>query len=365
MRNRSLADLPSWFLGLDPASGHVPLEALDGLRHGLGPVLAVIAPAWPGRGYRTIGGYVNHHGIPVLPSKGAARRHSLAQRLVVSGERVSLLTWATLREGLGAVVDEMMRAARAGATCIVADAVEDEDLGILGQAVQAVPVPILPVGTPAFAGALARIRYAGSLGSGAAWLDLPSRLPAIRPRPVLVVSASLETALVGTLEAMAGQMRMASLGLEAAWLATGGDDLADVRALAQALLAGMDGALVASFKLDERERAVQLAVELGLDPAEMERRLAQATMTRLNYLLERVPDVHLVLMGDSLAARVIEVLSPSHLEIRGELPVGVPVLGMPGDPRGMVIHETMSPGVDELPAVVMSLRALLTGSPIR
>jgi len=364
-RPRVPGDSPSWFLGLDPASGRVPLDVLDTLRHRLGPVLAVVAPAWPHRGFRTLGGYVNLHGVPVLPASGVARMQSLAHRLAAAGERVSVLTWASLREGLGRVVDEMLRAAHAGVTCLVADAVEDDDLAILGHAVHAVPVPILPVGTPAFAGALARMRYAGSLGSNAAWLELPVRLPVVRPRPVLVVSASLEPAPVRALEGLTADVRTVSLAFEADWLGAGGDELAEVRALAQALLAGMDGALVAVPTLDDQVRAARLASELGIDEAERRQRLLELTVRRLAYLLDRVPEVHLVLVGADLAGRVVEQLAPSHLEVRAELPAGTPVLGLPGDPRGVVIWDPVVQGPDELPELVRSLRALLTGAPIR
>ena len=250
-------------------------------------------------------------------------------------------------------------------TCVVADAVDDSDLTVLGQAVQSVPVPILPIGTPAFAAELARIRYAGAGWSGATWLPGSVQPPAVRPHPVLVVNASLESRTVRALETLTGKARMASTSLECSLLGADEGGYPEVRALAQGLLAGLDGALTVTASVGEAERGRRLADDLGLSTQERDRRLLDTLMGRLRFLLDRVPDVHLVLVGSPLAAAVIDLLGPTHLEVRGELPSGVPVLGIPRDPRGLVVWMEDSPPGADLVSVVDGLHALLTRSSFR
>lgn len=145
--------------------GHVAHECLTVLEE-LGWKAAIVAPAYPEEGRRTVGGYQLVRGIPVEQSEIArdpmcpVSQSHLPTLLAASSsaEEVGYVPLSTVLDGAGPILKALLDQIIQHKKLIVVDACTEVDLEQLALAINKLPsdVPVLPCGSAGLAKALTR-----------------------------------------------------------------------------------------------------------------------------------------------------------------------------------------------------------------
>lgn len=287
-------------------------HALDGAAQ---PAPVIFCPAFPGTGRTVYQGHLfvgdrllNESGMqnhPLTPMKDADLRRVLAPQCEYG---VGHLPAATVAKGAEASRAAMLREAAAGRHMVIADAVSDEDLRILGKACEG--LPLITGGSGIAVGLPDVYRAKGLIGDGGdAWTGAEG------PGAVLSGSCSIATrgqvaryaarapALEIDAEAvMAGDVTGESVG---AWL------LERIESGPMAF-SSADPEAVAAAQARHGREALAGAVEGVFAGAA--RALATAGVRRI------------VVAGGETSGAVVEALAPESFEIGPEIDPGVPAL---------------------------------------
>lgn len=140
------------------------VKALDDTyRHG--EALAVLVPSYPSSGRICVGGYLIVHGIPLERSpiaQDAATpiKNTSVLKIIAEQSRIKcgFVPLEKVLYGVGAVNEAIMDLKRSGCRVVVCDAVSDEDIATVAQALAGVDFPLLAVDPGPFTAELAAVR---------------------------------------------------------------------------------------------------------------------------------------------------------------------------------------------------------------
>lgn len=289
----------------------------DALMERLGAKQAIVCPAFPANGRSIYQGYLFVGDVPLHESSMkdhplTPMRDSSLVRLMAAQTRhpVGLVAYGTVKQGASAIRTRLAALADEGVRYVVTDAIGNDDLVALGDAIAG--EVLLTGGSGIAMGLPQNFRAAGLLPERAA----PTRLAASAGRTA-IISGSCSTATRGQIAAAkaAGYpalkvdpLKLAEGGQTAAQLADWG--LGQGRDAPFLIYSSDDPAEVASVqdKLG-RERAGAIVEEAF---AEVARRLAAGGVTRL------------LVAGGETSGAVVQGLGIRMLEIGPEIDPGVP-----------------------------------------
>lgn len=140
------------------------VKAMDDT-YGHSESMAVLVPSYPSSGRICVGGYVIVHGIPLERSpiaQDAATpiKNTSALKIIAEQSRIKcgFVPLEKILCGAGAVTEAIMNLKRSGCRVAVCDAVSDEDIATIAQALASVDFPILAVDPGPFTAELAAVR---------------------------------------------------------------------------------------------------------------------------------------------------------------------------------------------------------------
>ena len=140
------------------------VKAMDD-SHGHKNTLAVLVPSYPSSGRICVGGYVIVHGIPLERSpiaQDAATpiKNTSVLKIIAEQSRIEcgFLPLEKVLCGAGAVFEAIMELKRKGCRVVVCDAVSDEDISTIAQALADADFPLLAVDPGPFTAELAAVR---------------------------------------------------------------------------------------------------------------------------------------------------------------------------------------------------------------
>lgn len=328
-------------------------ETLAALReeNDQGPVLALVAPAFPATGRTVRGGRIHLHGQPLEATPLWAREHrypsaDLGAVLAAEGLRARLLPLAALREDAAGAIGAALAA---GIEALVCDAERPEDLAILVRA---------------GLGVAPRLVWTGSGGIAAALADADGDTDADVGPPGAPSRPRLPPAGRGLL-AVVGSLAEASRAAAAQLAASGG-----VRrfALAPARLrdgAAAEGAAIRAALAAGETVLVEIAAEAGADLSQ-----GAALAGQLAALLApAAPHLGgLFATGGETARALLDRLGIAGIRLIEEVEPGVPLgLALPARPGGPAIPVVTKAGAFGSAATIARsldrLRALRAGDP--
>ncbi|MBB5223533.1 uncharacterized protein YgbK (DUF1537 family) [Amaricoccus macauensis] len=284
----------------------------DALRARAGAALTLVTPAFP-ETKRTL--YKGHLFVEdVLLSESPLRNHPLnpmhdPNLVRVLGRQtpdpVGLLDLATIRAGDAAVAARLDALAGEGVRSVIADAVAESDLDVLGRAAGAMPVS---TGASGLGLGLAR---ASGLGGGA----VPASAPTTGPSAIVVGSCSARSLeQVAAAEAVMPVLRLDPDRLVAGEAIAEALDWARERIKAGPVLVAASGEpdAVRAVQARHGREAASAAIEAGL--ASLAEGLVAAGVTRL------------VVAGGETSGAVVDRLGIAGFRLGPEIAPGVPVL---------------------------------------
>jgi uncharacterized protein YgbK (DUF1537 family) len=140
------------------------VKAMDD-SHGHQKTLAVLAPSYPSSGRICVGGYVIVHGIPLERSpiaQDAATpiKNTSALKIVAEQSRIKcgFVPLEKVLCGVDAVNASVMALRHEGCRVVLCDAVSDEDIAVIAQALAETDFPLLAVDPGPFTAELAAVR---------------------------------------------------------------------------------------------------------------------------------------------------------------------------------------------------------------
>ncbi|MEN3931217.1 four-carbon acid sugar kinase family protein [Microvirga sp. W0021] len=129
------------------------------------PSVAVVVPAFPSSRRVAVGGYLIVNGIPLEKSpiaKDPIRPITTSRYVAIIAEQTDLLigyiSLDTIAQGPAMVTEEIERQRREGVRIVACDAVLDEEITVIAQAVKSVSYPVLAVDPGPFTAAMADAR---------------------------------------------------------------------------------------------------------------------------------------------------------------------------------------------------------------
>ena len=141
------------------------LAAIDESGRWKETALAVVVPAFPASQRIAVGGYLLVNGIPLVRSPIArepASHLESSQFVDIIARQTDLpIAWvplATVLEGAGAVRREILAGRTAGVRIFACDAVTDEDVATIAEAMREVSFPVVAVDPGPFTAAMAEVR---------------------------------------------------------------------------------------------------------------------------------------------------------------------------------------------------------------
>ena len=297
----------------------------DALLDALGSDFTVFCPAFPENGRTVYRGYLfvgdvllSESGMrdhPLTPMRDPNLRRVLGRQ---TAHKVGLVQLAAVRRGAEAVRSDIARLRENGCRHAILDAVGDEDLFTLGEALS--DCLLVTGGSGIAVGLPENFRRAGLLSGG----QPVDRLPPA-PGAFAVISGSCSTATL----AQVAFMRQSSPVFDIDPMALAAGEPVVERALAWALTRiGKKPLLVSSSADPDRVRAAQ--DRLGRDRAGSLVETALADIAR--GLVER--GVHrLVVAGGETSGAVVQALGVTELRIGRQIEPGVPWTASLGEPR--------------------------------
>lgn len=318
--------------------GAIAHECL-GMLDELGAQCAVIVPAYPQEGRRTVGGYQLVRGIPVEKTLIARDplfpvRQSHVPTLLEQATKPGLVGYiplAMVLHGAGPVLVKLKELIQEGKKLVVIDAASNEDLEQIALAIEKAQkyAKVLPCGSAGLASALAK-----------QWTNQPEDdKPPVESRkslqvatsPILIVSGSTTDTtrqqILRLLEnypyyGQGSSLEIVELTPDQILGLSPVDETRDK--LVEALGERNTVVLASALREEAYARTVSLAQEHGLSEAEASQR-AQAVLSRLtDEILQRKP-AKLVLAGGETTCEVCQHLQSNRLEILAEADDSIPL----------------------------------------
>ena len=316
--------------------------------------LVAIAPAFPGAGRITLGGYQLVAGNPVNLS--AYAQDPLAPALeshvpsLLKG-RVGLIEWQQVRQGAGIIAEHFTRLRSQGVRQVVLDAVTPDDLRAIALAIHMAPFMVLPVGSAGLAGALSAVRQGPPLLTAPSLPPVGSRTP-----PVLLISGSANPVSLNQLQELELTTRLVLADIRQLLL-TGEEEIDRLsRQVLQSLVAGRDVILTTAISSERLQSDQALGAELGLSAFQLGHHLS-ALMGRLaRRIVEQGEVENLVLVGGETAEAVLAELPGDRLEILSALLPAIPVAHLVGTRLRVVTKSGGFGEPDALTRIVALLR---------
>ena len=285
----------------------------DALAEALGAPLNVVTPAYP-RNARTV--YQGHLFVgETLLSDTGMRTHPLTPmtdsnlvRVLAAqtSQRVGLLAHATLAQGRAAVAARLAELAAGGCRHVIADAIDDAQLELLGAVMTA---NWLATGGAGLAEGMARALRPQAEDAGRAALDWPRG-------PAVILAGSCSTATLAQIEHV--RDTLPQLQLDPLALAGDGDAVAAALDWARARLGDRPLLIYASASPDRVAAAQQ---RLGRERAAQ---LVEAALRAIAVGLAAAGVRRFVVAGGETSGAVTEALGVRALAIGPEIAPGVP-----------------------------------------
>lgn len=318
--------------------GHIAHECL-GMLDELKAQCAVIVPAYPQEGRRTVGAYQLVRGIPVEKTVIARDplfpvRQSHVPTLLEHATKPGLVGYIPLSmvlHGAGPILVKLKELIQEGKKLVVIDATSNEDLEQIALAIEKTQkyAKVLPCGSAGLANALAKL-WTNTPEAGTAE---PSRKPSfnVPSSPILIVSGSTtDTTRQQILRLMenypyygqGSSLEIFELTPDQILGLSPLDELRDK--LLVALGERNTVVLCSALREEAYGRTISLAQEHNLPESEASQR-AQAVLSRLTDEILQRKSVKLVLAGGETTCEVCQEMHSTRLEIMAEADDSIPL----------------------------------------
>lgn len=317
--------------------GHIAHECL-GMLEELHAQCAVIVPAYPSEGRRTVGGYQLVRGIPVERTVVARDplfpvRQSHLPTLLEQATRPEIVGYVPLAlvlHGAGPILLKLKELIQEGRKLIVVDATNDEDLTQIALAIEKVRkyAQVVPCGSAGLGRALA------ALWSG----DLDERDDEQKPPPLSVTASPVLMVLGSVTDTTRQQVRKLMeyynyYGLDSqleVFEPTPGQLLGiescdDLIVKMGAALGERNTVVVSSALMeDSYAKTLTMAREHGISDSQASRAV-QETLAQITLELSRTKTFKLVLAGGETTCQVCDALNIRTLRLLAEVEPAVPL----------------------------------------
>lgn len=318
--------------------GHIAHECL-GMLDELKAQCAVIVPAYPLEGRRTVGGYQLVRGVPVEKTVVARDplfpiRQSHLPTLLEHATKpgiVGYIPLAMVLHGAGPVLVKLKELIEEGKKLIVIDATSNEDLEQIALAIEKAQkyAKVIPCGSAGLANALAALWTNRPENNALPLKQKPSLQ--VHPSPILIVSGSTtDTTRQQTLRLVenypyygqGSSLEIFELTPDQILGLSPLDELQDK--LLNALGERNTVVLSSALKEEAYARTVNLAQEHNLPESEASQR-AQKVLSHLAEEILKRKSVKLVLVGGETTCQVCDELRSNRLEILAEADDSIPL----------------------------------------
>lgn len=325
--------------------GHVAEECLAALDT-LGFQAAIIAPAYPKEGRRTVGGYQLLRGIPIEQSEMARDplcpiTQSHLPTLLATQSKPDLVGYvplSTVMSGAGPILKDLQTLLREQKRLIVVDSCTEIDLEQLALALNKLPLeyPVLPCGSAGFAQALANT-----------WLDEdadessdsnPTSGPVLPIRPLLIVVGSVnpitqrqvQQLLEHSAEYLHHPTQLVALEVKASHIMGLENPEPLIHQALAAFAQGQHVLLSSSLSPQSLAQTMALAQEhqperAAEDPAGIAAQ-ASVILGDLTRTLMKEITPHLIITGGETATAVCQALNFESLRLVGQMTPSIPLL---------------------------------------
>jgi len=303
---------------------------------------AIVAPAYPLYGRKTLGGMHFLYGTPINETEFATDPQCPVVEADLirlfsfqSSRKVGRVSLETLRDGAPAVGHRLGDLLSGGIELAVFDIEEEADLDRLVATVAAANLRVLWVGSTGLARCVPR-----AIGATAA-----NGQPAMernRRDPMLIVSGSVSEVTEGQLAAVNRELGVVLVELDPFKVIEGGSPAWEEQARCASLLsssigAGMDTALHLPFGRENISKAQELGRSLGQD----RNRVAEMIMASLADTTTGIVKDHrvrgLVLTGGDTARAVTRALGGRAMRILLEVEPGIPLCQLLGPTETLIV----------------------------
>ncbi len=317
--------------------GHIAHECL-GMLDELQAQCAVIVPAYPQEGRRTVGGYQLVRGIPVEKTIVARDplfpiRQSHLPTLLEQATRpeiVGHIELSTVLHGAGPILVRLKELIKEGKKLVVIDATSHEDLEQIALAIEKAQksAQLIPCGSAGLAQTLADL-WATKPEEGL----LQPKLPEIQApaSPILIVSGSNTDVTRQQLLRLAENYQYYGQGSQLELIdlppeqILGLDSIeGTIERVIQALGEQNTVAISTTLKEESYARTLNFARERDISEAQASKRAQEVLATITRRALEQ-KSAKLVLIGGETTAQVCETLHSRELEIIAEADLSIPL----------------------------------------
>lgn len=324
--------------------GHFAHECL-GMLDMLDADCAVIAPAFPQEGRRTVGGYQLVRGMPIertqvirdplFPVRQSHIPTLLSQ--TTTPDIVGYISLSTVLHGAGPILVELSQQIQDGKKLVVVDATSNEDLEQIALAIEKVrnkaqnDYKVIPCGSSGLAQALTNLWAENQASLKRPVLVKPKEPLSFSPSPILIVSGSnTETTRNQMLQLIEnygyyGQdshLEVFDLSPEQIL------GLAPVTDTIQQIITGLGDnntvILSTSLKDENYTRTLELGRENNLSDRQVVRK-AQDVLATITQQVVAAKNVKLVLTGGETASRVCRALGSQCVKLVDEAQPAIPV----------------------------------------
>lgn len=318
--------------------GHIAHECL-GMLDELKAQCAVIVPAYPQEGRRTVGAYQLVRGVPVEKTVIARDplfpvRQSHVPTLLEHATKPGLVGYiplAMVLHGAGPILVKLKELIQEGKKLVVIDATSNEDLEQIALAIEKAQkyAKVLPCGSAGLANALAKL-WTNTPEEGLVESARKQQL-SVASSPILIVSGSTtDTTRQQILRLMEnypyyGQGSSLEIFELTPDQILGLSPLDDLREKLLAALGERNTVVLCSALREESYgRTVNLAQEHNLSETEASQR-AQSVLSRLTEEIFQRKSVKLVLAGGETTCEVCQEMHSTRLEIMAEADDSIPL----------------------------------------
>jgi len=309
---------------------------IEALLETVKPDCAVIAPAFPKYGRKTVDGIQYLHGRalhetefgtdPTAPVKDADIARRLAEG---SPRRAGRLTLERLRAGSTQIENEVLTLVAQGTELVVVDIAEQEDLKRLCIGLSQSNLKIVWVGSTGLA-EFVPLAFEVASSSNLFNQDRPPD-----PRPALALVGSASETTREQLDYAKTNNGLKMIYLDSARMIqndTAVDELEQACSMLRAAIAsGHDAALVVRASRGEIAATQQLGAKLNLSAAQVAQRIVDGLAQAASRLVCENCISGIVATGGDTANALCNTLGAQALEILGEVEAGIPVMRILGE----------------------------------
>jgi uncharacterized protein YgbK (DUF1537 family) len=318
--------------------GHIAHECL-GMLDELKAQCAVIVPAYPQEGRRTVGAYQLVRGIPVEKTVIARDplfpvRQSHVPTLLEHATKPGLVGYiplAMVLHGAGPILVKLKELIQEGKKLVVIDATSNEDLEQIALAIEKAQkyAKVLPCGSAGLANALAKL-WTNTPEEGIAGLPRKQSL-SVASSPILIVSGSTTDTTRQQILRLMENYPYYGQGSSLEIFELTPDQilgLSPLDELREKLLTALDErntvVLCSALREETYGRTVSLAQEHNLPETEASQR-AQGALSKLTDEILQRKSVKLVLAGGETTCEVCQEMHSTRLEIMAEADDSIPL----------------------------------------